>query len=158
MTGESVRISKMSYTSIGELYLDNEMFNDEASKTIGEPSIGDDAIKILENRRKAKGRLTDKGKAILNEVIRRVGLVYPSSDIKAEWDIHCGCSSCPCSPGYRIKVDTVPYRFDSKERFSVFIERKSVRYSHPRRGGWKLGYRENELLGIVFNDLKVDLL
>lgn len=148
----------MSYVSIGELYLDNEMFSDEASKTIGEVPYGDDAIKILDNRRKTKGRLTPTGKAALDEVIRRVRLVYPSGNVKAEWDIHCGCAMCPCSPGYRIKVDTVPYRFDSKERFSVFIEEKSVKYFHPSRGGWKLGYRENELLGIVLKDLKVDLL
>ena len=31
-------------------------------------------------------------------------------DVHLEWDWYCGCSSCPCSPGYRIKVNAKEVR------------------------------------------------
>ena len=123
----SWREPRIPFRSIGEIYLGSEMFSedDEAAKTIGEAAVGQDAVKIIENRRKVKGRLSELGKAELEKVVAKVKRLFQDSEVKAAWDIHCGCSMCPCSPGYRIKVKAQRIHSSSdKSRFNLHIVSK----------------------------------
>jgi len=109
--------------SIGEIYFDPSFFNDEASKTIGQPIIGENALELIENRRKAKGRLTAEGQIYLNKIIDDLKTVFNKNEIKVVWDRFCGCSMCPCSPGYRVKINREIRSLD-KYRFSLYINDK----------------------------------
>lgn len=117
--------------SIGEIYFDSSFFNDEASKTIGQPIIGENRLEILENRRKAKGRLTAEGQIQLNKILDEIKNIFKNNEIKAMWDRHCGCSMCPCSPGYRIKINR-EVRSLEKYRFSLWVnEDGSYKFVRP---------------------------
>lgn len=125
--------------SIGEIYLDSSFFNDEASKTIGQPIVGEDALKILENRRNAKGRLTAEGQIHLNKILDEIKKIFKNNEVKAVWDKHCGCSMCPCSPGYRIKINR-EVRSLEKYRFSLFInENGEYKFISPQYA-FEIGY------------------
>lgn len=106
--------------SIGEIYFDKSYFTDEASKTIGEPIIGENAMAILQNRRIAKGRLTLEGQTILSKIIDEIRILFDSDEVKAVWDRKCGCSMCPCYPGYRVKINK-EIRSHNKNRFSLWV-------------------------------------
>ena len=117
--------------SIGDVYLDPSFFNDEASKTIGKPAMGPDFNLIIENRRKAKGRLTAEGQIHLNKILDEIKKIFKNNEVKAMWDRHCGCSMCPCSPGYRIKIDR-EVRSLEKYRFSLYVgEDGSYKFIRP---------------------------
>lgn len=154
----SWREPRIPFRSIGEIYLGSEMFSDEdeAAKTIGEAAVGPDAVKIIENRRKVKGRLSELGKAELEKVVAKVKRLFPDSEVKAAWDIHCGCSMCPCSPGYRIKVKAQRIHSSSdKSRFNLHIvsEEGKVKYTFFKpEDSWTIGYDNVEKLVKEFND------
>ena len=117
--------------SIGEVYLDPSFFKDEASKTIGQPAMGPDVDLIIQNRRKTKGRLTAEGQIHLNKILDEIKKIFKNNEIKAMWDRHCGCSMCPCSPGYRIKINR-EVRSLEKYRFSLWVgEDGSYRFARP---------------------------
>jgi len=148
----SWREPKTPFRSIGEIYLDSSMFSsdDEAAQTIGKSAIGQDMLKIIENRRKVKGRLNDFGAEQLKEVLEKVKELYPGDEIKVTWDRHCGCSMCPCSPGYRIKVKTDRgFTSNEKVRFSLHLtnENGKVNYTffRPKDSYW-VGYDKIEKL------------
>jgi len=109
--------------SIGEIYFDSSFFNDEASKTIGQPIIGENALEIFQNRRNIKGRLTAEGQIHLNKIINDLKSIFNEDEIKVVWDRFCGCSMCPCSPGYRVKINREIRSLD-KYRFSLSIDKK----------------------------------
>lgn len=158
-THQSWREPKTPFRSVGEIYLDSDMFSsdDEGAKTIGKPIIGPDALEILENRRKVKGRLNDYGAQRLHEVVSMVKEVFPDEEVKVTWDRHCGCSMCPCSPGYRIKVRFAKGGFSSNEknRFSLHLTTKEnrVEYSFfkPKDGFW-IGYDKVRRLQEIFSN------
>ncbi len=140
--------------SVGEIYFESKFFADDdpAAQTIGKAIIGPDAMTILENRRKIKGRLNDTGYAELQKVIQRVKEIYPDSEVKVTWDKYCGCSSCPCSPGYRIKIEKGRFTDVStkRNRFSLFVERteNGTRYNFINpKDSWLLG--GNETLSLL---------
>lgn len=138
--------------SIGELYFDSSFFRDEESKTIGQPLIGPNIETLVKNRRGAKGHLTPVGREILEKISSQVSETLGGIKIKVVWDRHCGCSMCPCSPGYRIKGD-ISFRSTDKTRFSIFVnEDGKVDFSKPQ-SSWELGYTEvnklTETFGIV---------
>lgn len=108
--------------SIGEIYFDGSFFADEASKTIGEPAIGENAIEIIENRRKVIGRLTIEGQIHLTKIQEELQKIFPENKLKIIWDRFCGCSMCPCSPGYRVKINREIKSLD-KYRFSLWIDK-----------------------------------
>lgn len=117
--------------SIGEVYLDPSFFKDEASKTIGQPAMGPDVDLIIQNRRKTKGRLTAEGQIHLNKILDEIKKIFKNNEIKAMWDRHCGCSMCPCSPGYRIKINR-EVRSLGKYRFSLWVgEDGSYKFARP---------------------------
>jgi hypothetical protein len=109
--------------SIGDVYLDASFFNDKASKTIGKPAAGPDTIKIIKNRREAKGKLTTKGQIQLNKILDEIKRILKTDEVKAVWDKFCGCSMCPCSPGYRIKINRDVKSLE-KYRFSLWVDKK----------------------------------
>ena len=135
--------------SIGELYFDNTFFNDEESKTIGQPLIGPNFETIISNRRGAKGHLTPQGRIILDHIVTRLSRVL-GVKVKAVWDKHCGCSMCPCSPGYRIKAD-IPFRSTDKTRFWMSVDKKGkITYNIPS-SSYELGFTTHEELESSFN-------
>lgn len=154
----SWREPKTPFRSIGEIYLGSEMFSDEdeAAKTIGAPAIGPEAISIIENRRKVKGRLSDLGKEELDKVVATVKGFYPGSEVKVTWDRYCGCSMCPCSPGYRIKVKFErSFTSNEKNRFNLHVERQNgeTKYTFfkPKDSYW-IGYDNIQKLEEAFSN------
>ena len=54
-----------------------------------------------------------------------------TKEVKAVWDKHCGCSMCPCSPGYRIKINR-EVRSLEKYRFSLGVDKDGTyKFSRP---------------------------
>ena len=86
---------------IGTLHMDGKYFNDEASETMGAPGL---TPEILSNRRKVTGQLTKEGKEWKKFVIDWFKCEY-GVDVKLSWSIYAGCSMCPCSPGFVIRID-----------------------------------------------------
>lgn len=147
------------YTSIGELYFDSSMFSSEdpAAQTIGMPIVGSNALEILENRRKVKGRLSDAGAAELTNVMSKLKAIFPDAEFKVTWDKYCGCSMCPCSPGYRIKANIKTYMPSNKKyRFSLHVdadENGASKYSFFRpKDSWVIGYKEVEKIQNAFSN------
>lgn len=137
--------------SIGEIYFDSSFFRDEESKTIGQPLIGLNIETLVKNRRGAKGHLTPVGREILDRIVSQIGNTL-GVKVKSVWDRHCGCSMCPCSPGYRIKGD-IDFRSNDKTRFNIFVkEDGKVDFRRPK-DSWELGYDDvnklTETFGIV---------
>lgn len=131
--------------SIGEIYFDSSFFSDEASKTIGKPLVGPDLIKIVENRRNAKGRLTSDGQVYLTKIIDDLKKVFVNDEIKVVWDKFCGCSMCPCSPGYRVKINR-EVRSLEKYRFSLFVDENGSFTFKPPVYAFEIGpHNVNEL-------------
>lgn len=158
----SWREPRTPFRSIGEIYLGSEMFSDEdeAAKTIGKAAIGPDAVKIIENRRKVKGRLSELGKAELEKVVAVVKGLYPDTEVKVTWDRHCGCSMCPCSPGYRIKLRTgMSFVSNKDNRFNLFLETENgettYRFFKPKHQFWG-GYDNLYKLEKTFSNGKQD--
>ena len=111
-------------TSIGELYFSSNFFLDEESKTIGQPLVGENMGTILKNRHNTKGMLTPKGMEILKKVEQKIGKVFGGRKVKLKWDKYCGCSMCPCSPGFRVMIDfTTGGRFSEEHRFKLWINK-----------------------------------
>ena len=135
--------------SIGELYFDNSFFNDEESKTIGQPLVGSNIETIVKNRRGAKGHLTPQGRSILDHIVDEISRVL-GVRVKAVWDKHCGCSMCPCSPGYRIKADIT---FFSREnnRFNMVVTKEGKTQYHIPNASYELGYLKHQELETTFS-------
>ena len=138
--------------------MDSNLFSseDEGAKTIGAAAIGQNALEIISNRRKVKGLLNEKGKSELQKVVDKVQELYPDHKVKAVWDRHCGCSMCPCSPGYRIKVNA-DRRYTSKDenRFNLHINSKDdgtkYKFYRPKDSFW-IGYENVDKLQKAFSD------
>lgn len=149
--------SRNPFRSIGEIYLDSSFFadEDEGAKTIGQVAIGENAVEILMNRRKVKGRLNDAGYAELKKAIDQVKKIYPDNEVKVTWDKYCGCSMCPCSPGYRIKVNAgMSMASNGKYRFSLHVskEKGKVKYHFFRpKDSWNIGYDKAKEIESAFS-------
>jgi hypothetical protein len=63
-------------------------------------------MEIFQNRRRVTSRLTDDGNKKLQEKIQAIEKQFGIKIVKTRWDIHCGCSMCPCSPGFRLYGDS----------------------------------------------------
>jgi hypothetical protein len=111
--------------SIGDIYFDPCFFEDAASKTIGEPAIGDRVLEVISNRRQARGKLNSEGQIYLEKIISEIKNIFETTEVIARWDKYCGCSMCPCSPGYRIKINR-DVRSLEKYRFSLYVNEVGV--------------------------------
>lgn len=148
------------FRSIGEVYLDSSMFSsdDEGAQTIGKAAVGPDFMQIIENRRKVKGRLNDFGAEQLKKVVEKVKELYPEDEVKVTWDRYCGCSMCPCSPGYRIKVKAKTHVSSSNNnRFSLHLslKGKKIEYTFFKpKDSWNIGYDKVNQLQEAFSSEK----
>ena len=100
---------------IAQLYISNTGFADGANQTIGAPGITEEA---LINRRFVTSRLNDIGRAQLEKVRLFFKEKY-GIDVSFKWNIKCGCSMCPCSPGFDVKVDTMYHRNLSDDKHEL---------------------------------------
>lgn len=91
--------------TIAKIYMEGKYFTNKANKTIGEASIGPNASQIITNRRLVTSKLTKEGQSKLQEKIKEIENKHNIKILKVKWDKHCGCSMCPCSPGFRIFGD-----------------------------------------------------
>jgi hypothetical protein len=100
---------------IGGFYMNSKYFRDEANQTIGQPIVGEEFEKRLINRRKVTSKLTEEGKEKKLQFIEWFKNEF-GVDIKLNWSKKCGCSMCPCSPGFeiRIEVPSKKHRFYSR--------------------------------------------
>jgi len=136
--------------SIGELYFSNNFFLDEESKTIGQPAIGENMMTILKNRRGVKGMLTPKGMEILKKVEQKIGKVFGGRKVKLKWDKYCGCSMCPCSPGFRVMIDfTTGGTFREEHRFNLWINKDGSFDFRVPENPYYLGIDEVKNLGTI---------
>lgn len=101
-------MSKIGTIRIGSIYLHGDQwYAGDAEKTIGQPLIGANAQKIAENRYAVTGKLTPDGEDALlraTEAFRDLIKADPRIKLVVKWDIHCGCTMCPCSPGFKVYV------------------------------------------------------
>ena len=106
---------------IGVFYLRSEHFVDEANKTVGQPGVGPDAMKVFENRRKVTCRVTPQGRVLKEKAIEYFKKKY-KIDVILCWSRFAGCSMCPCSPGFVIKTANENIRyFGRPQREELFI-------------------------------------
>lgn len=121
---ESIDINEVKTTNnvkIGGLYLFDEKFwQDQANKTIGQPGVSGE---IFQNRKRVTQKVTPDGEAIKQKTIQYFKDTY-GIDVFLKWNIYCGCSMCPCSPGFDIVVtDVVPQKRSQEDlRFDVFVK------------------------------------
>lgn len=108
--------------SIGDIYFDISFFEDEASKISNTPATGEDAMSIIMNRRQANGRLTQEGQIHLSKIRENLLSVFKANEIKIVWDRYCGCSVCPCKPGYRVKIN-MNVKSTNNYRFTLLVDK-----------------------------------
>jgi hypothetical protein len=115
--------NRLENISIGELYFDSSYFIDEGSETMWKPITSSE---VVMNRRKVKGQLTEKGQEIISKILEKLRTQLKCKNIILKWDIYCGCSMCPCSPGFRVimenKDGTLPSSRASR-RFNVWVNK-----------------------------------
>jgi hypothetical protein len=117
----------------GVFFFGDGYYEGEAEKTIGEPIVGPDMEKRVQNRRNVKGKLTPKGQKFLEGVKEHFKTMY-GLDVKFVWCVYCGCSMCPCSPGYNIKtVSNIELpRLKEDDRFDVYVEDDELDIREPK--------------------------
>lgn len=128
--------------SIGEIYFASAYFTDEGSKTMWKPITSSE---VILNRRKVAGNLNEKGQEIISKILEKLRTELKSEDIVVKWDIHCGCSMCPCSPGFRVIMGNNGTLPSSKEnrRFNVWVEKNGkIKFTLPK----ELYHYSNEYL------------
>lgn len=113
---------KMVTVRVGSLYLTPKCFEDAANQTIGKPGLSQD---IFANRRNVTAKLSDFGKEKMKkikEVIKsRFGIT-----VAFHFDKLCGCTMCPCSPGFKIVVKVDKKYRDSELDFIKYGNRDSA--------------------------------
>lgn len=83
---------------IGSVYLPSSAFNEAAAETIGQPALSE---KVIFNRRSVKGKLNEDGKLMLANVAIAMEREF-NVQVEFKWDRKCGCTMCPCSPGFKM--------------------------------------------------------
>lgn len=109
--------------SIGDIYLSSSHFNCKKSNTMGRISIDNDSLQIKENIKSDKGRLSERGEKALDKIREKLNHVFKDYRIQFKWDKYCGCTLCPCSPGFRIRINK-EVRSAAKYRFSIYLDEK----------------------------------
>ncbi len=121
----------MKNLRIGSLYIDNSFFQNEANKTIGKPGL---SMEVFENRRNVTNKVNSEGKKAMTEAKEKIQkMVGDTGKVFFKWSISCGCTMCPCSPGYKVYVElnpekeirlSYPRHLREEERFSSWIDKK----------------------------------
>ncbi len=131
---------------IGSLFINSELFADEANKTVGEAAF---SVEIIKNRRNVTSRMTEEGKEHLKKVKARLQeIAGKSGRIFFKWSKHCGCTMCPCSPGFMVYLelsdelsrsgDVYFKQLRESERFDVFLSEDGKMKIHQAQSSWKL--------------------
>ncbi len=105
---------------IGNLFLNPEHFVDKENKTIGKPAFDET---ILSNRKNATNKVTEAGEKLKKEVADYFKKEF-NIDVYFKWNILCGCSACPCSPGFDVMVnsDIAIRKMTEAKRFTFFVK------------------------------------
>lgn len=149
----------MKKITVAKLYLGAEYFIDEANKTIGAPALSDE---VIMNRRNATEKVNDKGRAAKNEVKQYFKEKF-NIDVRFKWDIKCGCSMCPCSPGFRVyaKHDSVLYIGYIKRgsyAFNIYTDEKGLHYKENDDYKDKLSLNVLKKLGEINTERQTEFL
>jgi len=144
---------KKNVRAFAELYLHSSLFADKANQTMGLPLVNDkvDFDTAVDNRRNVTDRLTEAGRKALKNFITELSVAI-GKKVKVKWDIHCGCSMCPCSPGFRVYADieTQYHRFTEDDRFNIWMDEDgSIRkISRPK---YKFRYANQDTYESIMN-------
>lgn len=128
---------KVSKIWVAEYYPHNSHYADEANQTIGQPLT---SMTVLQNRRNVSKKLNEKGNKVLQRVVEHFEAKFKDiGDVKVEFSRYCGCSMCPCSPGFKIFVElhrAVSYeRMNEDNRYYIsngYNERPRLFCAQPR--------------------------
>jgi hypothetical protein len=143
---------------IGQLYLDASFFEDqETAAAIN--NVGD-VEGMIAARRRTQGKLTVAGKAQLFKLIDRLNAGLVGWPLKAKFSRNCGCSMCPCSPGFDIRIEKADLMAlqDDKSGWSTRCRYQQIMIFVDAEGAvqvrWDDGKRKSYLphLGRVFRD------
>jgi hypothetical protein len=130
---------------VAEYYPHNTHYVDEANQTIGQPLT---SMTVLQNRRNVSKKLNAKGNKVLQRVIDHFEKKFKGiGDVKVEFSSYCGCSMCPCSPGFKVFVElyiAVSYeKMTENDRYFItngFNDRPFLRCHQPR---WTFALLQN---------------
>lgn len=123
---------KMKQIRIGGVFMSAKNYADEANQTIGAPLVPN-LETVLMNRRNVTNRLSKTGLEAKEKIIKFFKKEY-GLEVELVWDIHAGCTMCPCSPGYKIMV-----KFNRDyERYSRLREQDKFKIFVGGRGGLKI--------------------
>lgn len=108
-----------------------------AVKTMGKPATGPNMVDIIANRRRLskQPKLSPKGELFLKKVRGWFFRKFNGLKIDFKWDIKCGCTMCPCSPGFKIfaikddksrQLFDYNYRIRENDRFDIWSDDKDI--------------------------------
>lgn len=150
-------MSRTIIRKIGCLYLEPEHFTDEVNQTIGQPGL---SSQIFQNRRNVTSRVNEKGQAIKEKVEKFFEQTY-GWKVLLRWNRYCGCSMCPCSPGFDIKIE-LPEDVDSyalsllrsravtlSNKFDIFAKDEELDIRFPKLDGWIKYFTNKEEEAII---------
>lgn len=127
---------------VGEIYIASELSAEEAAKTMGQPGL---SMEVFENRRAIKGLLNEAGTKAMVEAMDKIQkIVGDSTKLSVKFDQYCGCSSCPCSPGFKIIAEMKDgkysdYRSKEDYRFTFYLgDKGQVHYARPAQRDYLL--------------------
>lgn len=123
----------MKQIRIGSLFLESKHFVDDANKTIGRVALSSDVIIA---RRNVTAKVNDEGQKLKDLTVSYFKAKY-GVNVKLLWDRFCGCTMCPCSPGFKIVAAVeedyiLPKRMTEADRFDVFIKGSKLDVREPK--------------------------
>lgn len=136
--------------SIGELYFDSSYFNDNSSLTIVKPELGNIQTGTTSDNRKKTNRLNERGLKELEFIKNSLNELFVGHNIEIKWNKYCGCSTCPCSPGYRVNIDKDILSSD-KYRFSLRLDKKGKYHFKEPTYPFEIGRENVDKLKKIFS-------
>lgn len=126
---------KTKKTWVGELFFDEMFYADEANKTVCQPGL---TSEVLMNRRNVTDKLTEEGKKMLERVKKELTEELVSGvKVSFVFSKYCGCSMCPCSPGFKVivnyPVDIKVGRSTDESRFHVWVDKDTMEFRQPSK-------------------------
>lgn len=107
--------------TIAKVYVSPDLYLDEPNKDIGKAPVGEDFLSILENRRHVTSRMSEKGQRLMNKLKKSIEKRFERKVGKIKFDRHCGCTMCPCSPGFRIMVQVTRNEYTTGHLLDIWL-------------------------------------
>lgn len=110
---------KTSTTKVGELYLAGKFFVGEAQSEMEKGMLNH-----LVARRFAESKVTFAGEVQKRKIVEMFKSKY-GLNVSLKWNKYCGCSMCPCSPGFEViaHLPGKPYfKMRDDDRLPVWVE------------------------------------